>query len=415
MQYRITSPNTLRGQIQLPASKSISNRTLLINALSGNTELPQNVSDCDDTRVMLAALQNHGFHNNLPINIGAAGTAMRFLTAYFSVTNGIHLLTGSERMKQRPIRVLVEALRSLGAHIKYTGEEGFPPLHIEGQNLHGGDVELAGNVSSQYISALLMIGTVLEQGLTLTLTGGIVSRPYIDLTLQIMRSFNANAAWTHSNVIRVEPQPYTARPYFIENDWSGASYWYEMMALTPDPKAHLTLAGLFRHSDQGDARVQEFFEALGVTTEPHTNGVTLRKIPPTQGTLQLNLTHQPDLAQTLVVTCVMQKRAFHFTGLQSLKIKETDRIKALCCELAKLGYDLKEANDAELFWNGEYSAPQQHAVIETYDDHRMALAFAPCALVLPVLRINHPEVVSKSYPQYWENLEQVGFKIEKQL
>ena len=229
-QYRLTAPRQLNQTICLPASKSISNRALIIYALSGGSHIPQNLSDCDDTEVIIHALR----FMPTEIDIKAAGTAMRFMTAYLCVMKGTHTLTGTERMKHRPIEVLVNALKTLGADIKYAGADGYPPLHITGKTLKGGLLSIPGNVSSQYISALLMIGPMLKNGLTLQLTGDIISRPYIDLTLWTMGEFGADAEWTSADTITVKPKPYQDREYFIENDWSGASYWYEMVALSKD-------------------------------------------------------------------------------------------------------------------------------------------------------------------------------------
>lgn len=411
MQYIITAPQTLHGCIHLPASKSISNRALIINALGKNKEEPQNIAICDDTDVLVQALKK------MPpiIDIGAAGTAMRFLTAYLSVTPGKHLLTGSERMKNRPIRILVEALRSLGARITYMEKEGFPPLNIEGCTLCGGKISLQGNVSSQYISALLMIGPTLQDGLTLRLEGEIISKPYIDLTLSLMKNYGAEVQWSCANEISVAPIPYKNTPFFIENDWSAASYWYQLTALSSDSSTRFILPGLFRNSMQGDACVAKIFTSLGVRTEYITeNGqpaVCIYKAGSPAGYLEYDFVNQPDLTQTLVVTCLLMQIPFHFTGLQSLKIKETDRIHALISESRKLGFLLKQANDCELIWDGARCAPHTETGIDTYEDHRMAMAFAPAALRFPEIRINHPQVVSKSYPQFWNSLTQVGFKI----
>lgn len=411
----LSLPAALRCEITLPASKSISNRALVINALSGNGCAPQNVSDCDDTRVMVRALQDDPH----VIDIMAAGTAMRFLSAYLSVTPGDHVITGTERMQHRPIAILVDALRHLGAHIEYVGQEGFPPLHIRGGKHRGGHLSLPGDVSSQYISALLMTGPTLQDGLRLTLTGQVVSRPYIDMTLQIMRQFGAQAQWTAPNEIEVLPHPYQPIPYYIENDWSAASYWYEMVALSPDAQACVTLPGLFAQSLQGDAAVSDIFAHLGVATEYHTDaqglqGVTLRKGSQPVDRLELDMVCQPDLAQTVVVTCAMMGIPFRLTGLQSLKIKETDRIHALRTELAKLGYQISEAQDSILLWDGQRCPAQQHPAIDTYEDHRMAMAFAPCCLRVPSLTINDPQVVSKSYPGYWDDLRSAGFTLSQE-
>ncbi len=431
MQIKITAPQQLRHEITLPASKSISNRVLVINALAHGKEPPQNISDCDDTAVMLKALYPTDCGTgslpdvNTPpsagrvIDIRAAGTAMRFLTAYLAVSAGTALITGTERMKQRPIGILVNALRMLGAKVEYAGTEGFPPLRITGGQHRGGRLCLAGDVSSQYISALLMIGPVLREGLELELTGEIVSRPYIDLTLQLMNDFGAQAQWTDGRHITVQPVPYRQDvPFLVENDWSAASYWYQMVALSADPEADILLPGLFAGSRQGDSAVHTLFARLGVGTEFVRNGkgqesIRLSKIPREATRLDYDFVNQPDLAQTFVVTCAMLGLPFRFTGLQSLKIKETDRIAALICELGKLGIRLKETGGTELSWDGTRTMPQPQAAIDTYEDHRMAMAFAPCCLVLPEMRINDPQVVSKSYPRYWQHLAEAGFKIEK--
>lgn len=405
MRYQLTAPSEVKATIQLPASKSISNRVLIIHALSGGKETLRNLSDCDDTQVMIKALTE----NNEPIDILAAGTAMRFLTAYLSATPGTHTLTGTQRMQQRPIQILVNALRQLGAQIEYTGNEGFPPLHIYGTELTGDEITLKGNVSSQYISALLMIGPVLKHGLQLHLTGEIISRPYINLTLQLMKEFGAVAAWTSDQSIRVEPRPYRSVPFTVESDWSAASYWYQIAALAP--AAEIELTGLFRNSYQGDSRGAQLFAKLGVETQYTDRGVRLIKKGALPTRLDEDLVDIPDLAQTFVVTCALLDIPFRFTGLQTLKIKETDRIAALKAELAKLGYVLRDENDSILVWDGERCKPQETPVIKTYEDHRMAMAFAPAAIRYPHMQIAEPQVVSKSYPAYWEDLKKAGFLI----
>lgn len=419
--YTLTRPEHLQAAVQLPASKSISNRALIICALSGGSILPDNLSDCDDTNVVISALKD------MPqvIDIKAAGSAMRFMTAFLSATNhGTHVLTGTERMKHRPIKILVDALRQLGADIEYVGEEGFPPLRITGKTLDGSELEMAGSMSSQFISAVLLIGPMLKNGLTLRLTGDIISRPYIDLTLWTMRELGAEVEWTAIDTITVSPKPYQVRPYLIENDWSAASYWYEMVALSDDKDAEVTLDGLIDGSRQGDSSVRYIFSLLGVRTtfksmEPgKPTTVRLRKNGHCVPKLEYDFVNAPDLAQTIVVTCCALGVPFHFTGLQTLRIKETDRIEALKTELAKLGYMLQDVNGCELIWDGKCTMDkpltsnlQPHITIDTYDDHRMALAFAPLALLHPIA-INNPQVVSKSYPRFWEDLKAAGFTVE---
>lgn len=412
-QYRLKAPERLNQTIQLPASKSISNRALIIYALSGGRNLPENLSDCDDTEVIIEALR----YMPDEINIKAAGTAMRFMTAYLSVMRGTHIITGTDRMKHRPIAILVDALRRLGANIEYVGEEGYPPLKITGKKLAGGLLEIPGNVSSQYISALLMIGPMLKDGLTLQLTGEIISRPYIDLTLWMMGEFGAEAEWSSADTITVDHKPYKGRDYYIESDWSGASYWYEMVALSKDRNAEVRLTGLMDGSMQGDSTSRYIFSLLGVKTtfETQTKGVpqmvTLKKNGRGVTKLEYDFVNAPDLAQTFVVTCAALDIPFHFKGLATLKIKETDRIEALKREMAKLGYVIHDANDSELYWDGERCEPQLEQGIDTYEDHRMALAFAPFAMKQEGVIINNPQVVTKSYPKFWEDLKSTGFEI----
>lgn len=414
MQYKITAPTTLNSNIDLPASKSISNRALIIHALSHGDIMPRNLSDCDDTEVMLKALRD------MPevIDIKAAGTAMRFLTAFLAVEGKEHVITGTERMKHRPIGTLVDALRYLGADIAYEGEEGFPPLRIKGKPLNGGQLEIRGDISSQYISALLMIGPVLRNGLELKMTGNIISRPYIDLTLWMMREFGADADWSEVDTVTVKPKPYTQHDYFIESDWSAASYWYEILALTEDPESTFFLNGLMDGSKQGDSVVRYIFSLLGVKSAFHDKAenvpttVKLRKVNTRMPRLDYDFVSSPDLAQTVTVACTMLGIPFRFTGLASLKIKETDRIEALKQELLKLGYVLRDENDDTLIWNGERCTPSLEP-IDTYEDHRMAMAFAPAAIKFPGLRINNPCVVSKSYPSFWDSLRSIGFTIEE--
>ncbi len=411
MQYAIYAPERIDTTIKLPASKSISNRALIIHALSGSNLLPENISNCDDTSVIVHALQY------MPeiIDIKASGTAMRFLTAYLAATDGHHIITGTDRMQQRPIKILVEALRYLGADITYLSKEGYPPLEIKGRQLDGGHLEIAGDVSSQYISALLMIGPALKNGLELKLNGEIASRPYIDLTLWMMKEFGADAEWSDVDTITVMPRTYQNRSYTIESDWSGASYWYEIMALN-SKDAKLRLEGLADGSKQGDSVVKYLFSLLGIKTtfenkkENGTADVILTKHEGAVPRLDYDFINSPDLAQTFVVCCALMEIPFHFTGLASLRIKETDRIDTLQIELKKLGYVIKEKNSSELVWGGEHCTPTLEP-IDTYEDHRMALSFAPAAYKFPGITINHPQVVTKSYPAFWNDLKSADFSI----
>ena len=407
MQIKVTAPAKIHTTIQLPSSKSISNRALIINALGNGTHHPENLSDCDDTQVMIRALND----DKETIDIMAAGTAMRFLTAYLSVTPGTRIITGTERMQQRPIQVLVNALREWGADIEYVANDGFPPLRITGRELRKDTISLPGNVSSQYISALLMIAPVLTNGLTIRLTGDLISRPYINLTLQLMNDFGVRAEWTDDHRLKVEPQAYHSTPFYVESDWSAASYWFQIVALSKE--AEVTLPGLFKDSYQGDSQVAGIFRSLGVETIYKDKTVILKKNGKSVERLDYDFINQPDLAQTFVVTCALLNIPFRFSGLQSLKIKETDRMAALITEMRKLGYILHETDGSVLSWEGERCTTEEHPAIDTYEDHRMAMAFAPTCLALPEILINNPQVVSKSYPRYWEDLRQAGFIIKE--
>jgi len=410
MHYTITKEDKiLKGEITLPSSKSISNRILIINSLSYSPYEIDNLSDSDDTKVMEDVLNANTNH----FDIGHAGTAMRFLTAFLSKIAGEWILTGSERMRQRPIGILVDALRKLGASIEYTENEGFPPLKILGTSLKGGVLELDGSISSQYISALLMIAPTIPGGLTLKLLNQVTSKPYIELTLNLMKQFGVRHSW-NGNEIRIDEQTYNPIKFSVEADWSGASYWYAMAALSDE--CDLLLKGLRLQSLQGDAAQSVWFENyFGVQSTQEGNDVRLtKKEVPEPKLLALDFIENPDIAQTFAVLAVCQKIPFHFKGLTTLKIKETDRILALQTELSKFGAKLTEPAEGELSWDGTFinSSVSHPIAIETYHDHRMALAFAPAAMVYPEIVINDPDVITKSYPAYWDDLKRVGFKIE---
>jgi 3-phosphoshikimate 1-carboxyvinyltransferase len=399
----------IKATINLPSSKSISNRALIINALSYSPYPLLNLSDSDDTKVLSAALNS----NNNKFDIGHAGTAMRFLTAFLAKIVGEWEVTGSERMQQRPISILVDALKSLGAQIEYTKNEGFPPLKIFGSRLIGKTIELDGSVSSQYISALLLIAPSIENGLTLKLKGEITSRSYIELTLKLMAKFGIQYHWEENN-ITVQQQNYLPRDFTVEADWSGASYWYEILSLCDS--GEILLKNLELESLQGDANIAGWFTQFGVTSTQKTDGVLLSKkenLSPEK--LIYDFIENPDVAQTLACLCVAKQIPFHFSGLKTLKIKETDRISALQNELSKLGAEPTEPNEGELAWNGKINSNTliENPVIETYHDHRMALAFAPMALNGYRLQISDPMVITKSYPGFWEDLKKAGFAISE--
>jgi 3-phosphoshikimate 1-carboxyvinyltransferase len=411
MQYQITKPDKkLVGEISLPSSKSISNRVLIINALSYSSYLIDNLSDSDDTKVMEQVLSGASNH----FDIGHAGTAMRFLTAFLSKIVGEWTLTGSERMQQRPIGILVDALRKLGASIEYINHDGFPPLRIVGTALKGGIIELDGSISSQYISALLMIAPTVQGGLTLKLQNQITSRPYIDLTLKLMKKFGIRHSWK-GNEIFIAEQTYQPIRFSVEADWSGASYWYSMAALSEE--CNLLLKGLHLNSLQGDASQAEWFRTyFGVQSKQEGINIRLTKVINHEiKDLKIDFIENPDIAQTFVVLSVCKKIPFVFSGLTTLKIKETDRIKALQLEWMKYGVVLTEPQSGKLAWDGTFDPTLilQSPTVATYHDHRMALAFAPAAMAFPAIIINDPQVITKSYPQYWDDLKNVGFIINE--
>ena len=468
-------PLKLNASLTLPTSKSLCARALVINHLCQLPVPLVGLSDCDDTQAILQGLETLRNSEGAPlrVDIGAAGTAMRFLTALFAATPQLDVvITGSQRMKERPIGALVTALQAAGADISYVEKEGYPPLRIRGKQLEGGTLALPSNISSQYVSALLMIAPTMRRGLQLELVGKVASAPYIRMTMQVMKAFHVEAKWEKNIISVVRDQRYArtlsshcettketeqAASYTIECDWTAASYWYEIVALHPDKAARVLLRGLREASEQGDAVCARWFEALCVTTTFTAEGAILEKSTKSpQATLEcdnstsednelssqtddnfcesnedlpqttshssqadyfsckdapplwLDFTAAPDLAQTFVVTCALLSHPFHFKGLESLRIKETDRIAALIAELQKLGKHIEAIGEGELRYTAQNDSSPAHPItIATYDDHRMALAFAPAALRFPQLSIEHPEVVAKSYPDYWEHLSEI--------
>ncbi len=517
MKYRITAPQPLSCHIDLPASKSISNRAIIITALGGCMHHIANLATCNDTRVMIEVLSSP--HHT--IDVGDAGTAMRFLTAYYAITPGKKVITGSTRMLQRPIAPLVDALRQAGACVTYLGKEGFPPLMIEGKQLQGGNITIRGDISSQFISALLLIAPYMQEGLSLTIEGNILSRPYIDMTLAMMKNYDIHTK-NHDNRIDVKPGQYNTDIQFtIPFDWSAASYWYEIAYLNGltyyfnrskttktrhknqdisfsnnntdyfnsscNPESDQTNyfissqnleqcqldyflsfsnynrnstnydnssskndAGaknyynstinydiiqkdydnsLLNHKNsptnydnsspvslQGDERVWQYFRLLGVETwheEPHIV-IKPNDNAPTPAILRLDLQDTPDLAQTIIVSCVLKKQFFIISGLHNLPLKETNRIEALISETAKLGVILTQPVEGTLQWLGECCPIHYPIVIDTHNDHRMAMAFAPAAITHGEVWIDNPQVVDKSYPTFWQDLIKAGFCITDQ-
>lgn len=390
----------IRAEIKLTASKSECNRALIIDALTGFKCELSNISEARDCRTMQRLLDS-----DEPIaDVINAGTTMRFLTAYLAITGQSKTMTGTPRMCERPIGLLVDALRDLGAKITYEKKDGYPPLRLGGFNYSGNnETGIRGDVSSQYISALLMIAPRLPDGLILTLEGEIGSRPYIEMTLEQMAYFGIKyqADW-NAQILTVPAQTYQPKPYAIESDWSGASYWYSIVALAGD--AEVELLGLKENSLQGDSAIVNIMEPLGVKSTFTERGVFLQKTK-AETSLAWDFTDCPDLAQTVAVCCAMKNIRLTLTGVESLKIKETDRIYALQQELKKLGAELTEVetNHRYVVTRTREVAPDSTPSIHTYDDHRMALAFAPVGMIHPII-IEEPGVVVKSYPNFWEHL-----------
>lgn len=403
----------LRGTAQLPASKSEANRALILRALAGGGTL-DNLSDANDTQLMQRLLLAAPTTDVLDAE--DAGTVMRFLTAYLAVTDWKGRLTGTARAQERPIAVLVDALRQAGAHIKYLNTEGFPPLGFAGFTaatnvMQPIELSVRGDISSQYISALLMVGPLLPGGLRLTLTGHIGSRPYINMTVALMQLFGATYS-AENDVLTVQPGSYQPTDYTIESDWSAASYWYSLVALGP-VGSQVTLPALRQKSLQGDQAIAEIMTHFGIATTFLPDGVHLQQQPlaPQTEIQTIDFTDCPDLAQTVAVVAAALARSVDMTGLESLRIKETDRIAALQTELAKFGGDLRDLGHGRFRAESKDFAVNNQSVA-TYHDHRMAMAFAPLAMRGP-LTIEAPTVVRKSYPQFWKELAKSGFVISE--
>lgn len=396
------SDANLKGQINLSSSKSESNRVLLMNALSPVPFELTNLSDAKDTQTMIRLLQNQGD----VWDVMEAGTTMRFCTAYLGVHGKGKTITGTERMKNRPIGLLVDALRKLGSEISYLEKVGYPPMKINGLKAQKTrEISIPGNISSQFISALLMIAPTLPEGLRLTLTEGIFSRPYIEMTLGLMTNFGVEHTWEGA-VIDITPQVYQSGKYQVESDWSGASYWYALAAIAPE--ADLLLTGLKEKSFQGDQAIVDIMKAFGVDSSYESKGVRLTKNQEAATELAIDFNKCPDLAQGVMVAAALKGITLTMTGLETLYIKETDRVGAMRAELAKIGATLEDLGNEWILKPGssDFAAP----VIHTYEDHRMAMAFGPLSLVSD-LQIEDPGVVAKSYPGYWEDLKSIGVKM----
>lgn len=405
------SNKIINAEVSISGSKSLSNRLLMIRAISGLNLQFKNLSDSDDTVTLAKELGYLSGKNRSEINVGHAGTDMRFLTSYLSNTNGEWVITGSDRMKKRPIGELVRVLRELGADITFLGEEGFPPLKVKGKKLEGGSIEVDGSVSSQFITALLLIAPTLSKGLQLKIINGLVSKPYIKMTIEVMKQFGVSVDETAGNLINVYPSEYKkdGLDYHVESDWSSASYWYSVAALAKE--AEILLMHFNKASLQSDSVIVDIYEKLGVRTEWLPVGVKLRKGKREISEFEYNCIDCPDIAQTIAATCVGLGIKVRLTGLQTLKLKETDRILAMKNELEKFGAIVEVTNDS-LFLIPPVNIQIPKSSIETYNDHRMAMSIVPLSLACGAFEINDPDVVNKSYAAFWDDLQEAGFYIE---
>ena len=409
MSYLINhNNNSFSNSFEISGSKSESNRLLILNSIYGNLKI-DNLSNSDDTVILDKYITNLESH----IDVHHAGTAMRFLTALLAIkTNKKFVITGSQRMKERPIKILVQALNKLGANISYFDKKGFPPLIIKGQEIVGGEISLSSNISSQYISALMLIAPILKNGLLINLEGKITSKPYLEMTLAILKKIGINC-YFKNNIISIEHcSKINNSAISIESDWSSVSYFYSIVALSN--AAELNIGTFYKSSIQGDVKLYEIYAKLGVETKfiKSSSRILIKKINDfiKPDHIDLDLTENPDIAQTIAVTCFGLGISCDLFGLHTLKIKETDRLEALKIELSKLGADVKITENS--FHLSSSSSINADISIETYNDHRMAMAFAPLAL-LTSIKINNPEVVSKSYKDFWKDLRSLDFNLTK--
>lgn len=409
----VTHPNQkVSGRVQLTGSKSESNRALILQALAKGTVEVENLSAADDTVTLSRALQAVAKSDGRlqTVDIGPAGTAMRFLSSYLNLVEGKFRLTGSKRMQQRPIGLLVDALNELGARIQYADQEGFPPLLIQGGMIQETNrITIKGDISSQYISSLLLIAPALEKGLHIEIEGELTSRPYVTMTLSILKECGIDSRF-EGNEISIEPQEFQQSTVVVEPDWSAASYWYAIVALSKD--GNLVLPGLKPNSLQGDIAIVDIMKHFGVVSSFEPDGLHIRKAVSPSDQVLFDFKQCPDLAQTVVVVAAALKRDVAFTGLETLKIKETDRILALQTEIGKFGATLLEKETGVYYLDTKQVADPGDLCFDTYEDHRMAMAFAPLALVFDQIQIREPQVVEKSYPMFWAHLKAQGFNLQ---
>ncbi|NQD69864.1 3-phosphoshikimate 1-carboxyvinyltransferase [Sphingobacterium shayense] len=399
----------INGTVQLTGSKSESNRALIIQALSNGIVKVENLSNAADTVILKNALKQISTPSEaqITIDIGPAGTAMRFLTSYLNLVSGQFLLTGTKRMQERPIGILVDALHTIGANIQYENNINYPPINIVGGLIQKEDnISIQGNISSQYISSLLLIAASLQNGLKLNIQGELTSRPYVTMTLNMLQEAGVKHTWA-GNLIQIPSQPFQPSTIYVEPDWSAASYWYSMVALSKE--GSILLPGLKAHSLQGDIAIVNIMKHFGVASSFHEEGLRITKVNSGNDQTLFDFKECPDLAQTIVALAAVIKRDISITGVETLKIKETDRIAALKKEIEKFGATIIADGETYHIKTSDVHYPKQIA-FDTYEDHRMAMAFAPLALIFDEVVINEPLVVEKSYPEFWTHLLDRGFQ-----
>ena len=396
--------NDLEGKVFLESSKSISNRILIIRALSNQNFKIENLSNADDTLLMSKLLKTYKKSNEL--DCSHAGTTLRFLTSFLSIHNGEWILKGSERMHERPIGPLVESLQNIGADIKFLVKENHPPLKIKGKNLVGGNIEIRGDISSQYISALLMIAPTLNNGLNIKITSKILSRPYIEMTLKLMNQMGVNYHWDNS-LIEIEKQNYNCEKFLIENDWSAASFWYSFAALASNAKIEIPL--LFKNSIQGDSFLYEAYNKLGISTKFHDKCILIEKANKPVEKLTLDLSDYPDIALPIATTCAGLGIETHLYGLESLQHKESNRLLMIKNELKKFNIEcVINSNSIKIKKNQILKAPNE--IIKTHNDHRIPMSIAPLCMKVGPIEFENENVVTKSYPKFWQDLKNIGIK-----
>jgi len=402
----------LNGTFRLTGSKSISNRLLIMKALSGSDVRFENLSKSEDTDLLKYYLSflDTCANSRIAMIVDAknAGTVMRFITAFAAVRQGKWLVTGHERMKKRPIAPLVDALRKLGANIEYTEENGFPPIKLLGHQLQSTDITIDTRQSSQFVSALMMIAPYLSYGLTINFKGKPVSEAYIQMTARLMQQADIDVE-TDSQSVKIEPGEYHLKPIYIEPDWSSASYWYELVALSEG--SHVFIEGLKEDSCQGDHVLSEIFEKFGVETEFLPNGINITKRGEATKEFKYDFSNNPDVAPTVMVTCAALGITGTFTGINHLRLKESDRIEGLTAELAKIGTRLTKSGSSFVLTPGKALDSVSEVDFDTYNDHRMAMSFAPLSLLIDTVKINNPGVVRKSYPGFWKDLNTFGISV----